>query len=130
MASAEVRAGESGFYDVAPDTWYTPYVNWAADNGIVTGVGEGNFAPDRPITREQMAVILHRYLAWLGWEFPDGDAALYADDSYISPWAREAVYALRAAGLMGGKEGNRFDPAAGATRAQAAQVIWRCMELS
>lgn len=54
--------GQSAFSDVDADSWYGPYVAWAAENGVVEGVGDGLFAPDAPITREQMCTMLVRYL--------------------------------------------------------------------
>ena len=52
---------ESSFTDVKPGKWYAPYVEWAAQNGIVNGVGGGRFNPNQSVTREQMAVILYNY---------------------------------------------------------------------
>ena len=47
--------------DVSADAYYAPYVAWAAENGIVKGIGNNLFAPDDNVTREQMAVILDNY---------------------------------------------------------------------
>ena len=49
------------FADVDPDAWYAKDVAWAAEHGIVEGVGDGRFEPDRPITRAEVAAMLHRY---------------------------------------------------------------------
>jgi len=50
------------FSDVANDSWYSQAIAWAAANGIVSGVGNGYFAPNTNITREQMGIILYRYI--------------------------------------------------------------------
>ncbi|MBQ3404119.1 MAG: S-layer homology domain-containing protein, partial [Oscillospiraceae bacterium] len=62
-ANADVSGfTEVGFTDVSSEQYYAPYVAWAADNGIVDGFPDGSFAPDQYISREQMAVIMARYL--------------------------------------------------------------------
>lgn len=50
-----------GFSDVDPDAWYAEDVAWGAENGIVEGVGDGLFEPDRPITRAEVVAMLRRY---------------------------------------------------------------------
>ncbi|ANU52908.1 hypothetical protein ADH66_06925 [Acutalibacter muris] len=91
---------ESSFSDVKVGKWYAPYVEWASGNGIVNGIGGGKFAPERNVTREQMAVILYNYAkftecdltvqAGLLEQFPDGDRvskyARYANGVGFDPW--------------------------------------------
>ena len=55
------------FMDVAPDTWYTSAVAWVSANGIVSGVGDGKFAPTQAITREELATMLYRYAKYSNW---------------------------------------------------------------
>jgi hypothetical protein len=57
---------KSSFNDVEADTWYSSYVQWASKNKIVLGVGNGNFEPDREITRQEMCVIFERYIKYAG----------------------------------------------------------------
>ena len=61
---AGYRTGK--FTDVPADARYAPYVNWAADKGIMGGTGETTFSPDSTVTREQMAVILEKYSKQIG----------------------------------------------------------------
>ena len=56
------------FTDVKADAYYAPYVNWAAQTGIVEGITATTFAPDTNINREQMAVIMKNYAAKLGYD--------------------------------------------------------------
>lgn len=62
----QVKTSTTSFEDVDENKYYAPAVYWASSNGIVEGVGEGIFAPDRVITREQLAVMIYRYGAALG----------------------------------------------------------------
>ena len=118
------------FTDVKADAYYAPYVNWAAQTGIVTGVTATTFAPDTNINREQMAVIMENYAAKLGYTVPKTlEAVTFADNASISSWAKEAVKSMQQAGILAGKTNNRFDPAGTATRAEVATVLRRFVEI-
>ena len=114
------------FSDVAADAWYAPYVQWAAKYGITTGIGGGKFAPERLISREEMAVFFVRYLTQFGVTVDTGANydTLPSDLEEISSWAREAVLTLWKTGLLAGS-GGRFDPKGSASRAQAATLCMR-----
>ncbi len=58
------RRGKCAFTDVESDSYYENAVAWANENGIVSGISEECFAPNEPITREQMAAIIYRYAAF------------------------------------------------------------------
>ena len=118
------------FTDVKADAYYAPYVNWAAQTGIVTGVTATNFAPDTNINREQMAVIMKNYAAKLGYDLPQTlKAVTFADNTQISSWAKDAVKSMQQAGILAGKNGNKFDPKGTATRAEAATVLRQFVEI-
>ena len=118
------------FADVKADAYYAPYVNWAAQTGIVTGVTATTFAPDTNINREQMAVIMKNYAAKLGYDLPQTlKAVTFADNANISSWAKDAVRAMQQAGILAGKNGNKFDPKGTATRAEVATVLRRFVEI-
>ena len=118
------------FTDVKADAYYAPYVNWAAQTGIVEGVTAITFAPDTNINREQMAVIMENYAAKLGYTVPKTlEAVTFADNASISSWAKEAVKSMQQAGILAGKTNNRFDPAGTATRAEVATVLRRFVEI-
>ena len=118
------------FTDVKADAYYAPYVNWAAQNGIVEGVTATTFAPDTNINREQMAVIMENYAAKLGYTVPKTlEAVTFVDNASISSWAKEAVKSMQQAGILAGKTNNRFDPAGTATRAEVATVLRRFVEI-
>ena len=118
------------FTDVKADAYYAPYVNWAAQTGIVTGVTATTFAPDTNINREQMAVIMKNYAAKLGYDLSQTlKAVTFADNTQISSWAKDAVKSMQQAGILAGKNGNKFDPKGTATRAEVATVLRQFVEI-
>ena len=120
----------SGFSDVADGQYYTPYVKWASDNGIVSGYGDGKFGPSDRIQRSQMALIVVRYARFAGIPLSEnGSGDKFADDAVIPSWAKAEVYTARNSGLINGVGGNAFSPADGASRAQVCAIISRLIAL-
>lgn len=128
LAGAKVNhKQDTAFADVPTGKWYSGYVAWAAENGIVNGMSATEFAPDTPITREQICKMMVTYCDFAGLSLPDGDAVTFADAGEISKWARSYVAACSAAGLVSGipLDGKLyFEPTATATRAQVATIIY------
>ena len=114
----------SSFTDVDSSAYYSPYVNWAVENKLVTGADDTHFEPDAMLTREQAAVILHNYLTATGAQLTTDDSLpSFSDTDRISEYAKDAVRAIQTAGLMHGKENNCFDPTGTATRADVAVIL-------
>lgn len=120
--------------DVDDLAYYAPYVYWAVCNGIVNGMSPTSFAPDAPVTREQVAKLVMAYASALGYGFAvDADEAMipeaFIDSDDISPWAYEYVDLMRLLGLMNGSPdesgGYRFQPQKSLTRAECAAVLSR-----
>ena len=124
----EPQAGGSVFVDVEIGGYYDRAVAWANANGIVSGVSKDRFAPNDPITREQMATILYRYADFKGYDVESNGNMAYSDSSSISGYARNAVSWAAANLLMKGNDDGSFLPNANATRAQAAAVFTRMIE--
>ncbi len=125
MAKADTSGAVNNFTDVADGSWYAGYVAWAAENGIVTGIGEGKFAPNDNVTREQIAAILMRYAATKGIETSVDNTEKYdsmKDTDKVSDYAVEALKWATANGIINGAEGN-INPKGNATRAEVAQMI-------
>lgn len=120
---------EQGFNDVKPWNWYAGVVETATKYGFTQGMGDGIFAPDLPVTREQMAVMIVRACNKAGIPLPAGGAISFGDSYYISSWAREDVSKATAAGLIKGTDKGNFEPQKNATRAEAITVIKRMIEL-
>ncbi|MDR2156335.1 MAG: S-layer homology domain-containing protein, partial [Clostridiales Family XIII bacterium] len=99
------------FSDVAADKYYADYVAWAKDAGIVDGTGGGKFAPDAEISRQDMAVILSRYVDFAKKNFPVTlQYSIFADESAIADYAKNAVQTMYSGGILNGKPENKFDP--------------------
>lgn len=126
----EIRAsGVHAFADCDYGDYYGRYVDWAAEEGIVEGCGNGTFCPDEPITREQMAAILYRFADFLGALPTETDAALhYPDAEAISSWAENGALYCQTAGIVSGRTGGAFAPDETVTRAEAAAIIRRFVE--
>ncbi len=121
--------GDGGFPDVKAGEWYAPYVVWASRSGIVQGYGDGRFAPEEPITREQMASMLVRWLDAAGIPLDQRSGSRQPVDlSAVSDWAREAVLALWNAGLLQGDSAGNVNPGAYATRAEGASFFLRARD--
>ena len=126
LAGQPAPSGDSGFSDVETGTWYTDAVAWAAQNGIVNGVSDTQFAPGDDITREQLAVILYRYAAYQGYDVSQrADLSGFVDAGTISTYAQEALSWANAQGLVLGFEDDSLRPQGTATRAQIAAVLMR-----
>lgn len=119
----------SPFYDVEENIWYSKPVIWAEKNGIVCGMGNGIFAPDQFITREQMATIMCRYAAFKG-EDTSADVSLsaYSDAGKISDWAVSGMKWAVKNSVMSGKGYGIMDPLGTATRAECAKIIYNFLE--
>lgn len=131
LAGVDTNSYKTGkFTDVKADAYYAPYVNWAAEKGIVSGTTATTFAPDSAVTRQEMAVIMANYAGALGYTVPKTrEAVTFADNTSIASWAKDAAKAMQMAGVVNGKDGNRFDPTGTATRAEVAAVLHRYVEL-
>ena len=126
LAGEPEPGGDSGFADVAAGTWYTDAVAWAAENGIVNGVSDTEFAPGDDITREQLAAILYRYAAYQGYDVSQrADLSGFGDAESISGYAQEALSWAHAQGLVLGFEDGSLRPQGTASRAQIAAVLMR-----
>lgn len=117
------------FSDVVADQYYADAVAWASANAIVEGYGNGKFGPDDPVTREQLATILYRYVQYKGYASnASGDLAAFADGDSVSDYAVKAMKWAVAAEIIKGTDGNRLAPNGTATRAEAATMLMRfCM---
>jgi len=121
--------GNGGFTDVSDGDWFAPYVAAAKNAQMIDGYGDGSFQPDREISRQEMAKLLRSVCAAQGLYEDLKDIRSFSDWQQIEPWAAEAVQATTGFGLMQGMDDGTFAPLSGTTRAQAAVVLCRLLDL-
>jgi hypothetical protein len=126
LAGSPETAGRGDFEDVRQGSWYEPAVAWAAENSVASGAGEGKFAPDKDVTREETVALLFNFAKHVG-AIPGKEPALpnFADMSEVSAWALDGLRYCAATGVAESKPGNLFDPKGGATRAEIAAMLHR-----
>ena len=116
------------FTDVESGTWYTDAILWAAQNNIVNGVNDTEFAPGADITREQLVTILYRYAESKGYDVSaSADLSGYPDADQVQDYAQPAMAWAVAEGIVEGVDGT-LNPAGNASRAQIATILMRFCE--
>ena len=126
VGSPDVSGLTNPFTDVAGNTWYTDAVKWAVENKIVNGYGNGKFGPDDNIIRQDMAVILMRYMSFIKYEYVvTEEYRVFADEDKIDDYAKNAVQVLNKLGIINGKGNGIIDPKGMATRAEVAVMLHR-----
>ncbi|MCM3747655.1 S-layer homology domain-containing protein [Paenibacillus pasadenensis] len=118
------------FNDVLSSKWYAGTVAAAAEIGLVLGDGKGNFNPNAPITRKEVAAIVVRATEFAGKSIKLTDAEATAalagfKDTANLGWAKAEVAAAVKAGLVLGQSSTLIAGNANATRAEAATLIAR-----
>jgi hypothetical protein len=117
------------FSDVAAGQYYAAYVEWAKDSGIANGVGDGLFAPNADVSRQDFATLLMRYADVAQKQFPaTRQFSVFADDADIADYAKSAVQTLYNGGIINGVGGNAVNPKGQATRAEVAAMLHRFIE--
>lgn len=123
--AGQPAAPGGSFNDVAAGMWYTDAVDWAAENGVVKGLGNGSFGVGAYISREQLATMLYRYAEYAGCDMSaSADLSAYTDAGKVSGWALKEMRWAVGAGIINGKGAN-LDPQGTATRAELAAMLAR-----
>ncbi len=132
LAGAPAPKAPNTFVDVPDGAWYTDAVTWAAENGVVSGIGGSRFDPSGFVTREQTAEILYNYAHSKGYDVSArADLTAFPDAASVSGWAEEALSWANAAGLINGtvRDGQTIlDPQGSASRAQVAMILVNYVE--
>lgn len=129
LAGEPAVNGDAGFADIKSGDWYAKAVAWAKANNIVSGVSAAEFAPNKDITREQMAAILHRYAAYKSYSTAaNGSIAGFNDNANVSAFAKDAVSWAVGEKLISGTGNNTLAPKGNATREQVAAILQRFAE--
>jgi len=120
----------SKFSDVPANQYYTPYINWASEMGIVNGRGNNIFDPNASITREEMCTMLIRFLNRYGiTNSYKGSNLNFFDKALISSWAQQSIAVCNELGIVIGDDMNRFNPKSVSTREQVATVFARLCDM-
>lgn len=132
MEGSPAVEGENSFADVVRGSgtaWFYDAVTWAQKNGIMGGYSNSSFAPNDPITREQLAAIFYRYAQYKGYDTTQGGMAIREFDDYesISDYAMGAMAWAVNTGLVKG-DSNLLYPNGTATRAEIAAMLHRFVE--
>ena len=132
LAGAPAPKAPNTFVDVPDGAWYTDAVTWAAENGVVSGIGGSRFDPSGFVTREQTAEILYNYAHSKGYDVSArADLTAFPDAASVSGWAEKALSWANAAGLINGtvRDGQTIlDPQGSASRAQVAMILMNYVE--
>ena len=122
-------SGTTPFTDLTAN-WYKPAILWAYQNNVVAGTSPTTFAPDRPVTREQIAVILTQYMFHvlkMERTWTPADLSTFPDGAQVSSWAKEAMQDAVALGLINGTKASDgvvyLDPQGSAARQQVATIL-------
>ena len=118
VALGLTEEAEITFTDIAGDDWSAPYIKKAVKAGLISGVDENTFGYGAGISRQDIAVILHRTIK------DTTGTAQFADNGEIADYAKDAVGALSGLKILNGFEDGSFKPNASCTRAQAAVIIY------
>ncbi|MGO4271272.1 S-layer homology domain-containing protein [Paenibacillus sp. TAF58] len=120
-------SGTAAFTDVDPGAWYASSIASAQKIGLVQGKEDGSFGVNDQISREDMAVLIYRASKMIGSSTvqANGTTSDFLDQVQISEYAKDAILAVKQAGLMNGVTEGYFEPKGKSTRAQAATVIYR-----
>lgn len=114
------------FSDVGHNETYTTAVCWCESLGLTGGAGDGLFCPDRPVTREEAAMLLRRTAEYLGRDTATlTNLAECNDYDGISPWADDSLYWATDTGLMDWSDGGLLDPQGGVTLADLTLIFYR-----
>lgn len=132
LAGEPAPKAPNTFVDVPDGAWYTDAVTWAAENGVVSGIGGSRFDPSGFVTREQTAEILYNYAHGKGYDVSArADLTAFPDAASVSGWAKNALSWANAAGLINGtvRDGQTIlDPQGSASRAQVAMILMNYVE--
>ena len=122
-------SGTTPFTDLTAN-WYKPAILWAYQNNVVAGTSPITFDPERPVTREQIAVILTQYMFHvlkMNRTWTPADLSTFPDGAQVSSWAKEAMQDAVALGLINGTKAPDglvyLDPQGSAARQQVATIL-------
>ncbi len=127
-AEGKPSGKQTTFTDLEEGLYYVDAVQWATENGVVTGHSDEIFAPNDAITREQFAAIMYRYAKIKGYDVSVGENTnilSYTDYNMISEYAIPAMQYTAGSGLISGRTETTLNPKDNTTRAEMATILYR-----
>ena len=129
-AFAEVASdAKCSFTDVPEASWFAPYAATAEKLGVLKGYDDGRMGVGETLTRQDIAALAYRMASLKGIDLSGANEDVFPDDSSIAPYAKDAVYAMKAHSVISGMGDGTFAPNSSCTRAQAARIIYGLIKL-
>lgn len=122
----ESQAAER-FSDVEADDWFASCIGWSSEIGLVTGYDDGTFCPNKPITRQELAIMIVRFLKYknIDTTYESALTEQFADRDEFPKWSAGDIDTVRRIGIIEGDEHSCFNPKKSATRAEIAATALR-----
>ena len=121
---------EKPFTDVKSSDWFYEAVLWAKENGIVAGYEEGDFRPNKNVSRQEFAVIIMKFLKDHGINMPMVEEFKYSDEKDIPTWSKEAVELMKRIGLIEGQDDKNYKPYSEYTRGELAETLYKLIKFA
>lgn len=131
-AGSPQAAVTCNFTDLEEGSYYYDAVVWANSQGVVNGISADRFGPDQPVSRQQIAAILHRYASAVGGDIsvPEGASLRYYDDAEkVDKYAEDGMLWATANGIINGTASGTLSPLSNATRAQVVVMLHRFLAM-
>ncbi|MDK8275868.1 MAG: S8 family serine peptidase [Peptoniphilus duerdenii] len=121
---------EKAFTDVKSSDWFYEAVLWAKEKGIVAGYEEGDFRPNKNVSRQEFAVIIMKFLKDHGINMPMVEEFKYSDEKEIPEWSKDAVELMKKVGLIGGKDDENYKPYGEYSRGELAETLYKLIQFA
>lgn len=128
MAGRPAVAEAADFHDVS-GKWYADAAAWAQDEGLTSGVGQGNFGGENAMTRQELGKVFADYAAAQGVHAANADLSSYTDAASVASWAKDGMERAVALGILSGSQ-NKLNPTGTAQRSELAQMLMNFGNLS
>ena len=129
MAGSPETAGSVKYTDTQATAYYADALVWGTQSGIVNGYASGTFRPNEPVTRQQFAAMLQRFMTHMGLTPEEKNDITFKDADTIGDYAKDAVALCAKAGIINGYKDGTFRPASRITREEAAAMLSRLLDL-
>lgn len=122
-----LKETECNFEDLEKEAWYYHYIATSSEISLINGISENVFGVGETLTREQMAVMLHRVLEYKNIKLTSDEIVTFSDE--ISAYAQESVQAMVNSGILNGVGDNKFAAKEKTNRAMAAKAVYETLQL-